>query len=259
MHILPIIFCTALLLNSCAGGIPEPIDYPHSKQQKMQASHHWEVLAKDLANRINNELIITDKIDATVFVKQTCGDESKPCEPHQTSSFNEAFRDLLITNLVDYGIPTRKHMTEDSIEVLYKVQIVQHNADRVRTFQPGILTALSAAIVVLRNAPTEVLILATGVMADVVNANLTQNGHYEIIITTSMISDNKYLFRASDIYYINDKDFYHYRDTEGQTKTIQLSISGQKHQTEHDTSIEGTVVEQQSADVIDVPSNKTDI
>ena len=259
MHILPIIFCTALLLNSCAGGIPEPIDYPHSKQQKMQASHHWEVLAKDLANRINNELIISDKIDATVFVKQTCGDESKPCEPHQTSSFNEAFRDLLITNLVDYGIPTRKHMTKDSIEVLYKVQIVQHNAARIRTPQPGIFTALSAAIVVLRNAPTEVLILATGALADVANANLTQNGHYEIIITTSMISDNKYLFRASDIYYINDKDFYHYRDTEEQTKTIQLSTSGQKHQTEYDKSNEGAVMEQQSADIIDVPSNKTDI
>jgi hypothetical protein len=259
MHILPLILCTALLLSSCAGGIPEPVDYPNSKQQKMQASHHWEVLAKDLANRINNELIITDNINATVFVKQTCGDESKPCEPHQTSSFNEAFRDLLITNLVDYGIPTRKHLTDDSIEILYKVQIVQHNAERIRTFQPGILTALSAAIVVLRNAPTEVLILATGAMADIANANLTQNGHYEIIITTSMISDNKYLFRASDIYYINDKDFYHYRDTEGQAKTIQLSTSGQKHQTQSDTSNEGAVKGQQSADSINVPSPKTDI
>ncbi|MCK5515629.1 MAG: hypothetical protein KAI39_02050 [Desulfobulbaceae bacterium] len=223
MHLLPLFICTIVLLNSCAGGIPDPIDFPQSEQQKMQASHHWDVLAKDLANRINNELIITDNIESTVFVKQTCGNESKPCEPHQTSSFNEAFRDLLITNLVDFGIPTRNQLKDDSIEIQYKVQIVHHNAKRIRAFEPGVLTAISAAIVVLRNAPAEFLILTAGVMADLANANLTQNGHYEIIITTSMVSQNKYLFRASDIYYINDKDFYHYRDVAGQTKTIQLS------------------------------------
>lgn len=228
MHLLPLFICTIVLLNSCAGGIPDPIDFPQSEQQKMQASHHWNVLAKDLANRINNELIITDNIESTVFVKQTCGNESKPCAPHQTSSFNEAFRDLLITNLVDFGIPTRNQLKNDSIEIQYKVQIVHHNAQRIRAFEPGVLTAISAAIVVLRNAPAEILVLTAGVMADLANANLTQNGHYEIIITTSMVSQDKYLFRASDIYYINDKDFYHYRDVAGQTKTIQLSAPPQK-------------------------------
>jgi len=231
MHLLPFIFCTVVLLNSCVGGIPEPVDFPHSQQQKMQASHHWATLAKDLANRINNQLIITDNIETTVFVKQTCGNESKPCDPQETSSFNEAFRDLLITNLVDYGIPTRNQLTEDTIEIQYKVQIVHHNAERIRRFQPGVLTAISAAIVVLRNAPEELLILTAGVMADLANANLTLNGHYEIIITTSMLTHDKYLFRSSDIYYINDKDFYHYQDTTGQTKTIQLTTAGQKSPT----------------------------
>ena len=230
MHLLSLIICSVVLLTSCTGRIPEPTGYPYTQQQKMQSSHHWEVLAKDLANRINNELIISDNIESTVFVKQTCGDESKPCEPYQTSSFNEAFRDLLITNLVDYGIPTRNVLEEDSIEIQYKVQIVYHNTRRIRTLQPGILTAISAAIVVLRNAPAELLILTTGVMLDFANAGLTQSGHYEIIITTSMLSHSKYLFRASDIYYINDEDFYHYQDTTGQTKTIQLSTSTPKSQ-----------------------------
>jgi len=230
MRLLPTIICTLLLLNGCAGGIPEPVNYPHSKQQKMQASHHWEVLAKDLANRINNELIITDNIETAVFVKPTCGDESRPCGSHQTSSFNEAFRDLLITNLVNYGIPTHNQSTQDAIEIQYKVQIVRHSANRIRTFKPGVLTAISAAIVVLRDAPTELLILASGVAADFINYNLTKSGNYEIIITTSMVNDDTYLFRASDIYYINDKDFFHYQDQMPQTKTIQLSsISSKSH------------------------------
>ncbi len=212
-----------LLVGGCAGRIPEPIAYPYSQQQKMEASHHWQVLADDLANRINNELIITDNASKTVFVKETCGNEAKPCSPTETSSFNEAFRDLLITNLVGYGIPTQKQNDEETLEIHYKVQIVRHAGERMRTLQPGLLTGLSAAIVVLRNAPADLVTLAVGAASDVANANMTINGQYEIIITTSMLAGGKYLFRASDIYYINDKDFWHYQENLSQAKTMKLT------------------------------------
>lgn len=191
----------------------------------MQASHHWQVLAEDLATRLNKELILSDNISKSVFVKETCGNESKPCAPSESSSFNEAFRDLLITNLVGLGIPTQQQKDDDSLDIFYKVQVVRHNSDRIRTLQPGILTSLSAAIVVLRNAPSELITLALGAAADAANSNMTVNGHYEIIITTSLLSSGKYIFRASDIYYINDKDFWHYQGYPAQTKTMQLTSS----------------------------------
>lgn len=212
-----------LFVCSCSSRIPEPITYQYSQQKKMQASSHWEVLAADLANRINNELIVTDNIYKTVFVKETCGDESISCQPHETSSFNEAFRDLLITNLFGHGVPTKSRPDENTIEVRYKVQVVHHNTNRVRSLQPGLLTGLSAAVTVLRNAPTELILLALGTVADIANTSLVSNGNNEVIITTSMIKDDRYLFRASDIYYINDKDFYHYQENMPQTKTIRLS------------------------------------
>ena len=212
-----------LLLGGCASRIPEPIVYPYSQQQKMEASHHWQVLADDLANRINNELIITDNASKSVFVKETCGNEAKPCTPTETSSFNEAFRDLLITNLVGYGIPTKKDKDDETLEILYKVQIVRHTGERLRTLQPGLLTGLSAAIVVLRNAPADLVTIAVGAASDIANANMTINGHYEIIISTSMLAGGKYLFRASDIYYINDKDFWHYQENLSQAKTMKLT------------------------------------
>lgn len=218
VHMVLLIF-----ICSCSSRVPEPISYPYSQQKKMQASQHWEVLADDLANRINNELIRSDNIDKAVFVKETCGDDSTPCGPNQTSTFNEAFRDLLITKLFDFGIPTSNRGGDDAIEILYKVQLVRHNATRVRTLQPGLLTALSAAIVVLRNAPSELLVVATGVAADVANANLSTGSNIEIIITTSLTSKDRYLFRASDIYYINSEDFYHYQEQLPQTRTIGLS------------------------------------
>lgn len=220
---LPGIIIFGLLLTGCTSRIPEPIAYEYSQQYKMQAAHHWQVLAADLANRINNQLILTDNIDRNVFVQETCGDESKPCPPQTTSSFNEAFRDFLITDLVAYGIPTNKNQDDNSLELFYKVQIVRHNADRIRTLEPGVLTALTTAIVVMRNAPDPLLAIAGAAGIDTINASLSTNGHYEVIITTSMIQRGHYLFRTSDIYYINDKDFWQYQTNMQQATKLKLT------------------------------------
>ncbi len=226
-HLLTTALLTLLLATAaCTARIPEPISHPYSQQEKMQASGHWDILAQDLANRINNQLIRTNHLHSPIFVEQTCGDEKKNCSPEETSPFNEAFRDLLITSLVDHGIPTRHQPDDQAIEVLYKVQVVRHHGERIRTLQPGLLTALAAGIVVLRNAPADIVLLAAGTAADVANSSLNRHGHYEVIITTSMLADDNYLFRASDIYYINDRDFWHYEENRLTPKTIRLTSAG---------------------------------
>ncbi len=211
------------LLCGCSSRIPEPITYPYSQQKKMQAASHWDVLAADLAGRINQQLILTDNHAKAVFVTETCGDDNSACRSGDTGAFHEALHDLLITNLVGYGVPTKSKADQEAIEISYKVQVVYHSSDRVRSLQPGLLTGLSAAVVVLYNAPAELILLAVGVAADVANTSLVTSGHYEIIITTSMITHDQYLFRASDIYYINAKDFYHYQERTPETRTIKLS------------------------------------
>lgn len=218
-----IFFSLTVLLYGCGARVPEPVPHPYSSQEVMQASEHWQILAADLANRINNEMILSGNIDRAVYVKETCGNDKEPCNPHETSAFNEAFRDLLITNLFSYGIPTNKIGGGEAIEVQYKVQVVRYRAQRVRTIKPGVLTALSAAIVVLRNAPTDAIILATGAGLDVLNSSLTGKSDHEVIITTSLIDQNQYLFRASDIYYINNRDSFHYQQSTPAAKTINLS------------------------------------
>ncbi len=218
-----IFFVTILLFSACTSRIPEPVNHAYKQQLKLQAISHWNVLAQDVANRINNQLILSGNMERTVFVEQTCGSDSQPCAPNETSSFDEAFRDLLITNLYNYGVPTNTIPDEDTIEIQYKVQLVRHNEDRIRTLQPGLFTALSAAVVVLRNAPSDLSFLASGISADLINTSYTKNEHYEIVITTSMVENNEYLFRASDIYYINDSDFLHYKKTKPAGKKIQFS------------------------------------
>ncbi len=173
------------LICGCCIQISEPRKDPNPSQKTMQVSAQWELLAKDLANRINNQLIVTDNLHKAVFVKATCGDENLTCQPYETSSFNEAFHDLLVTNIFGYGIPTESQPDEGAIEVRYKVQVVHYNTDRVDSKGTG--------------------------------------SNCEVIITASMVTKGQYIFRASNIYYINEKDFYHYQENLQQTKTIKLS------------------------------------
>lgn len=230
---------TLLLLTSCAR-IPEPISYPYTQQPKMQAAHHWDILANDVANQINNELIINDYLETPVYVKTTCGDEDSPCEPYETSSFNEAFRDLLITELVSFGVPVQQQPDEDAIVVHYKVQVVYHKAPRARTIKPGFITSIATGIMVFRSAPHQFRTIASAGLADFMNQAAVMHSSHEIVISTSMVSKEKYLFRSSDIYYINDRDFLHYYESDSNTSEIPLISpgSGQMHMDEKATAKE---------------------
>ncbi len=224
MRAVPIVLILTLLLSSCSR-IPQPASYAFSEQQKMQAAHHWDVLAADVANQINNQLIISDYVDKAVYVKATCGTDAVPCEQGETTQFNEGFRDLLITRLVNYGVPTSSNKKLTDIEVNYKVQVIYHASNRY-TMAPGTLTALTAVISVFRNAPSTLQALAIATGIDLLNTASPINGHYEVIITTSMVTEEKYLFRTSDIYYINDPDFWHYQNAPT-GKTIQMVSTAQ--------------------------------
>jgi len=208
--------CCFLLLAGCAR-IPEPIGYQYTVQPKMQAAYHWVVLASDVANRINNQLVLSDYARTPVYVRPTCGDEDTPCTTQESSSFSEAFRDLLITELVRFGVPVRQNPDEASITVHYKVQLVHYNAKRIRTIQPGLMTAVAAGVMVFRNAPHELGTIAAVGLLDYLNTAGARSSSHEVIITTSMVAKEKYLFRTSDLYYINDADAGQYRDIAANT------------------------------------------
>jgi len=217
--------CLVLTLLSGCARIPEPIGYEYTTQPKMQAAYHWVVLASDVANRINNQLVLSDYPRTPVYVRPTCGDEDTPCSNRQTSTFTEAFRDLLITELVRFGVPVRQTPNEESITVHYKVQLVYHHSHRLRTIQPGVLTSIATGIMVFRNAPFEIQTIAGAGLLDFMNASAVNSSAHEVIITTSMIAKEKYLLRTSDIYYINDRDSGQYREA-GMQEAAEIPLVG---------------------------------
>jgi hypothetical protein len=124
-----------------------------------------------------------------------------------------------VTELVTLGVPVRPQAAGDTLQVSYKAQTVRYDALRLQRPRPGVITALTAAVMVLRNAPTEVISIATGGVVDYAVQNMVKTGHYEVIITTSIGSGNRYLFRASDIYLINDPDYLHYLERQKKEAT----------------------------------------
>ncbi len=206
------LFLLVIFLSGCLR-IPQPTTYAYSEQQKMQAAHHWDVLANDVANQVNNELIRQGYIETPVFVRHSCGIPDS-CGPGETFPFDEGFNDLLTTQLVSFGVPTQAAQEEKGLTVDYKVQVLYHRANRNQVLRPGTITALTAGIMVFRNAPQEIINIAAAAAVDLARSYAVMNGHFEVIITTSIVDDNMYVMRKSDIYYIQDADFWHYKQTE---------------------------------------------
>lgn len=208
--ILFLCLCGMFLLVSGCTRIPQPTGYAFSEQQKMQAAYHWNILANDVADQINRTLVEQGYLDASVYVQQSCRPPAN-CEPGETFPFDEGFSDLLTTQLVNFGVPTRPEKDAGSLVVQYKIQLLYHQKNRYQWPAPGVLTALTAGIMVFRDAPVELAAIAGAAAVDALWTTSVLNGHYEVIVTTSIVDDNLYVMRKSDIYYINDVDFWHYR------------------------------------------------
>lgn len=218
--LLGIILC---LVPACIR-LPQPQGFFYSEQRKMQAAHHWNVLANDVASRINSELMRQDYLNTAVYVRHSCG-TTDACGASDTFPFDEGFNDLLTTQLVNFGVNTLVKEDEGLI-VDYKVQVIQHRANRRQWPQPGMLTALTAGVLVFRDVPWDIATLAAAATVDTLNAVSTTNGHFEIVITTSIVDGNRYVMRTSDLYYINDVDFWQYQQPQPAAEVGLVSRSG---------------------------------
>lgn len=199
-----VLFCAIMLLSGCASQLPIATNYPISSQKKARAAHHWDVLADDISlqTRIaafGKESAIKDK---PLYVR----------EPKEKTVFNKALRNFLITRLVNRGMTVNDHLTADAVEIVYDTQIVQHASNRY-THVPGTLTALTSGIWVVHGlfeSGSDAALPASLGLAAALDWGM---GHYaggathtELIVTTSIVTDNQYRLRRSSVYYIEEED-----------------------------------------------------
>ncbi len=192
-------------LGACMSQVPVATTYPVTFQKKMQAAQHWDILAADVANRLQEDLIGSGEPQGRpvpLYVQQ----------PRNNSDFGIAFHNLLITHLLERGF-LMSESSAGGLPVSYDIQVVQHKDRGFIRPTPGLFTALTGTVLVVRNVADNHPGAATmlgAVALDVASGFVTDNPNSEIIVTTSVMSGDRYVARLRDIYYVSDNNIDQY-------------------------------------------------
>mgnify|MGYP003594786312 CR=1 FL=1 len=202
----------AFMAGGCSTlDVPRADNYSATGQKKARAVHHWDVLADDVAGRIAGKISDWPPDEYPIYIV-----------PATDSDFNQGFRKLLITRLLDRGLYLSTEPTD--VVLTFDAQVVVH-PDPVNNKVQLPVTTLAAGVAVARDAfsfrhstPSGIATgLAIGAALDV--HRMTIDGlaaggptRTEVLITTSMEGGGRYLARTADVYYIAPHDVTLYLD-----------------------------------------------
>ena len=201
----PFAMLVCLGLGACMSQVPVATTYPVTYQKKMQAAQHWDVLSADVAQRLHDNLIASDLSQGRPVALSLQ-------RPKYTSEFGIAFHNLLITHLMNRGFIMSENPNE-GLPVSYDIQVITHKDRGFIRPAPGTFTALTGAVMVVRDAADHSAALSNmlgAVALDVATGFLTDTPNSEIIVTTSVMREDRYISRVRDIYYVSDNNVDHY-------------------------------------------------
>ena len=202
----------AALLTGCSTlDVPRADNYPISGQKKARAVHHWDVLAGDVAARVAEKIAAWPPGEYPTHV--TVADNS---------SFNQGFLKLLRVRLLDRGVVLSAVPTAVELEV--QTQVVQHLASS--HLNPPIATPwtlLGVGVGVARDWQTHysdryllpgvatAIGLGAGLALDLAQRHTQGDAaggptRTEVLITTALKSQDRYLAGSADMYYIERDD-----------------------------------------------------
>lgn len=194
---------------------PLATTYPVSTQQKMQAAHHWEVLAEHQAR----QLLENPRIDGRALSVRSKTEANTP--------FSEAFDALLTSQLVSKGGYVRTS-PENALLLTWDAQVIEHKDRGWHRAHEGLWTTLAAGIAVAtlpaRNWEEPALALIPGAaLVDLYSGNWwTGPERHEVLLTTRVEDAGQVVYSSSSIYYINGGDRDHYQSVDG-VPTLQVT------------------------------------
>ncbi|QIL82974.1 hypothetical protein G7047_25825 [Diaphorobacter sp. HDW4A] len=155
----------AVALTGC-GTPPVPLtkNFAESSQYKVRAAGHWDAMSRDVAARTRDNLARSGfNADAPLYVAL----------PPNASAFDNGFRDLLITRLIDAGAKVQA-VPSQQLEVTYNAQVVK--------------TAGHANVGGYSDEPH------------------SSSSNTEVILTTTVTNNGMFVSRESDVYYLANVD-----------------------------------------------------
>ncbi|MFN3883789.1 MAG: hypothetical protein ACK4Q4_03390 [Rhodocyclaceae bacterium] len=202
VHTMGAAFVATTALAGCAtpySEAPLATNFPTTKQEKIQAAAHWDIIAKDVANRLMSRLPADKK---PLYVVQKSG----------ASAFDRAFSNMLVSSLVASGQTVVKQPA-GALSIELDTQVVRFSADRPQYKHAGAASALVTGLWALNEVePTAAGALTALVFAGDAYAWFRsefasgETPQTEIIVTTSVSDGDRYLARSTNVYYTADTD-----------------------------------------------------
>jgi hypothetical protein len=193
------------ILGACTHSpIPVAENFQLTAQKKVRSAGHWEILSRDVVGQT------TQRLASAGVNKNTSLFVHLPANP---TVFDRAFNDFLITELVNSGYGVVSEPSPSAVSISYKTQLVRHQSARPH-FVPGAVTALTAGLYVAHglavHATTgEAMAGALGfaALADMGAGQFTGGPtSHELVLTTTVESQKRFLVRKTDVYYIESAD-----------------------------------------------------
>lgn len=190
-------------LTGCASyfdGRPRAGVIAVSEQAKLQSASHWQIVADDIASQISKTLKSRNLPATPLWVPPAA----------QQSKFSSVFASQLRSGLLRQGVSVSDGK-ESALEVSITVEDVRHGVQR--RYAPGTLTALTAGILVLRDAVLGDInpggaIAAIGIGSDIALSvrEAQKIPNTEIVLTTAIKKDGLFIVHKTDVYYVDDVD-----------------------------------------------------
>ena len=178
--------------------IPVAENFQLTTQKKVRSAGHWSLLSRDV---VEQTIASLEKSGATT--QSTVNVVPLVDDP---SSFDRAFHEFLITELVQRGWQVVTPANKAMLTLSYQTQIIKHTSQRPN-FIPGKFTAITAGLYALYNiAPA---VAALGIIGGLdAEASMYSGGPTatELLLTTTVTNANRYVSRKTDVYYVEESD-----------------------------------------------------
>lgn len=191
-----IFFCAAVfLVAGCAAELPRPAPVPYSSQRQLQSATDWQRIAK----------LVKDRLSSDPALLEALKPDSSGLRPRihvQTSDqspFGDAFRNYLITELIDAHFPLSDTPGDASVKIRWDYQLITRYPERLKPLgAPEYVAGAVWRILSGRGWNT------SGIMTP----------HTELLLTTRVTgggdSPARIIKGYSDTFYINDGDWDNY-------------------------------------------------
>lgn len=190
-----------------ASEAPIPKSYPLTTQEKIQAVHHWGLLAEHIAGLVKSAL----------ETKHTRPVRPIYVAPSGTTPFEKVFHALLITKLFEAGLSVSNN-SKHNLLLSFDIELVKHpkrlirvNKDIYRPLAPGLIVKSDIPVSKFQKAShRDYQVGRTTGLSNEGSDYVFTLPENEIIITTSLTHNDDYIIRNSSVYYIDDPEWWQY-------------------------------------------------